>query len=195
MYPLIDDSNNFLIMLEFAIILVQQRIKLTGAKSLLTKCIAINSTLSEPWFYLGTAQRNLHEYTEAITSLEKSIQLDPEWNAYELLALAYLHTTNNTLKGKAIKTIERALQLAPEDLPVKRLASYHSKIAITLAHDGQNEPQKLKEMYHWEQSISISPTSSMYDVERCRYASGLTTRGFDIDAVFETIKQGLKINQ
>ena len=191
MYPLIDNTNNFTIMLEFAIILVERGIGLTAAKSLLTKCIAINSTCSESWFYLGVAQTKLHEYTEAITSLEKSIQLNPEWNAYDALALAYLRTTNNKLKGKALKMIERASQLAPTDLPVRKLASCHSKIAMALALDSQNETQQLKEMYHWEQSISIDPTLR-FDDRYDQYAFGLITRGFDIDAAFDTIKQGLK---
>ena len=47
-------------------------------------------------------------------------------------------------------------------------------------------------MYYFEQSITIHPQS--YPLARVEYALGLPTRGFDVDAAFETMKQALKIH-
>ena len=193
-YTLIDKTNNFHIMSRFGAILVEQTTKHAAARSLLLKCVSIDPTWSNVWYYLGFAQILLKQYSEAITSLNKSIQLYPYWSAYHILGTAYSEMCGES--SKAQNMFQKAIELAPDSLSrgdSSNLALCHLKLGLILEkRDNQNLTQKLKAMRHFEHSISIDPKS--YPLARVRYAIGLISHGFDIDSAIEIIKQGLKTN-
>ena len=195
LYTLINNTNNVQLMLKFGTMLVDQKARYAAARSILLKCIAIDSWSCDAWYYLGVVQAMLKQYNQAITSLNNSIQLYPHWNAYHLLGSVYSEISGNVRKAQ--KMFETAIELAPDDTlsPAENsdLASCHFKLGLALQMlYSANESQQLKAMYHYEQSISIDPQSCA--MARFKYATGLLIRGFDVDAAIETIKDGLKIN-
>ena len=195
-YKLIDNTNNFQIVLKFSVILVDSKTKYDAARSrsLLLKCVSIDPTWSKAWYHLGLAQISLGQYSEAITSLNKSVRLYPDWNAYNVLGSIYSTKFGNI--GKAQKMFERAIQLAPDTLSLAQnaeLALCHLNVGLGLEKlYSRNKTQQLQAMYHFEQSITIDPQSC--PLARVRYAGELISRGFDVDTAIETMKQGLKIN-
>ena len=194
-YTLIDNTNNFELMFRFGVVLVEQKqARYANARSLFLKCVTIDSSSWNAWYYLGFAQSSIGEYDAAITSLNNSIQLYPCWNTYYILGSVYSQISGKL--SEVQKMFETAIQLAPDTLSLTEnsdLALCHLKLGLTLEIlYNKNETQQLKSMYHFEQSISIDPKS--YPLARVKYAVGLLIRGFDADAAIETIKQGLKIN-
>ena len=193
-YALIENTNNIAIMFRFGAMLVEQKTRYEAARSLLLKCVLIDPTSSDAWYYLGVALTMLKEYTDAMTSLNKSIQLYPYWDAYHMLGTVYWQISDNI--DKARKMFERAIELAPDDLSSvenSQLAWCHVKLGIALeVLFSKNETQQLKALHHFEQAISIDPKSSPW--ARVKYALGLIIHGFDGDAAIETMKQGLETN-
>ena len=89
-YALIENTNNVEIMFRFGSMLVEKKTRYTSARSLLLKCILIDPTSSDAWYYLGVALTMLKEYSDAMTSLKNSIQLYPYWDAYHMLGTVHL---------------------------------------------------------------------------------------------------------
>ena len=190
---LIKNTNNCQLMFQFGVTLVDQKTRLTTARSIFSKYVSkIDSTWWYAWYYLGVAHTLLEEHNKAITSLRKSIQLHPDWKAYYMLGSAYLQTNNNT--NEARKVFERAIKLAPTVLSSShdrtQLALIHIKLGVTLERmDSKNETLQLTAGYHYEQSLSFHPRFGC-----ANYAYWLSKNSFDLDAAVETVRKGLKTN-
>ena len=188
---LVEGTNEFQIMSTFGSELIQSGFRNDLVLSLFEKCVSIESDWWNVWYYLGIAQADAGQCSNAINSLNNSIQLYPYWESFSVLGVLYLDVFGN--RDKSQKMFERAIQLAPDNLPsqaMTQLELCHFKLGQILSATGNNTTEKQQAMYHFERIILIDPNAVLARIE---YAAMLLKYCYDIDAAIAIIVQGLKL--
>jgi len=177
---------------------------LPTALMLARKAVAIDNQLPQAHWALAYVQTHLHNYQQAITSLEQALDIRPNYaDGYAFLALIHIYNDNPT---QGLKMIRRAMQLKPnypaqylsvlgqayyslqeyEDaLPVFRsaidknfsLLTAHMMLAVTLSQLGKND----EATWQAEQIYTIAPDFRAEDAVRIFPVKNKTQRQVLVD--------------
>ena len=198
---MIENTKNLRMMAKFGSILIDNLQEYHTAKSILIKCVEIDSQDWEVWHLMGIAQSVLGEPRSAIESLTKSIKLYPFWVSYRLLGILY-QAKYGKHSDQARKMYETAIEKAPDHGSSSAIAGGEknhfnslkaechyqlAKILDTVENDDENE----KSIHHLQRAVWLDP---MNIDARMSYAVSLLRYSYDIEAAFNTIKQGIEIN-